>query len=387
VILRLRILFSFCCRNRWSRDWWFSLVSAAAIGDPESWFYQFLQQQWAILRLVLLVSAAAIGDPESWFYQFLQQKWAILRLFLLVSAGAIGDPENWFYQFLQQQWAILRLVLLVSAAMGDPRVSSRQKSWWFFCVYVTQASKQHMQQIHLMMFTGQANMKFSQAEIAKIMKQQQQQWHDDTKHTENKPATTVRILLRDFVSCEPLISFLRVCLIFSTYILKLMAYAPYESSIVVVQQARKGWRSKTAWKLHVEKSNCNIPKNCGVGKHEVDVIISHVRMLMIYSLTNLGFALFLSLSTESTIFFSSWVAPSRNFGPDFLVFSLQQQRNSLLTWCYSDFFQQIKLLMFKQTSQQKRGQQKWEWYTQSLRLDEKSVSCTKPACKTVRICR
>jgi hypothetical protein len=32
-----------------------------------------------------------------------------------------------------------------------------------------------MQQIHLMMFTGQANMKFSQAEIAKIMKQQQQQ--------------------------------------------------------------------------------------------------------------------------------------------------------------------------------------------------------------------
>jgi hypothetical protein len=40
----------------------------------------------------------------------------------------------------------------------------------------------------------------SQAEIAKIMKQQQQQY-DDTKHTENKPATTVRVLLRDFVSC------------------------------------------------------------------------------------------------------------------------------------------------------------------------------------------
>jgi hypothetical protein len=73
--------------------------------------------------------------------------------------------------------------------------------------------------------------------------------------------------------------------------LKLMAYASYESSIVVVQQARKGWRSKTAWKLHVEKSNCNIPKNCGAGKHKVDVIKSHVRMLMIYSLTNLGFAL------------------------------------------------------------------------------------------------
>jgi hypothetical protein len=80
----------------------------------------------------------------------------------------------------------------------------------------------------------------SQAEIAKIMKQQQQQQYDDTKHTENKPATTVRVLLRDFVFCEPLISFLRVCLIFSTYILKLMAYASYESSIVVVQQARKG---------------------------------------------------------------------------------------------------------------------------------------------------
>jgi hypothetical protein len=80
----------------------------------------------------------------------------------------------------------------------------------------------------------------SQAEIAKIMKQQQQQQHDDTIHTENKPATTVRILLRDFVSCGPLISFLRVCLIFSTYILKLMTYASYESSIVVVQQARKG---------------------------------------------------------------------------------------------------------------------------------------------------
>jgi hypothetical protein len=80
----------------------------------------------------------------------------------------------------------------------------------------------------------------SQAEIAKIMKQQQQQQqHDDTKHTENKPATTVRILLRDFVSCEPLISYLRVCLIFSTYSLKLMAYASYESSIVVVEQARK----------------------------------------------------------------------------------------------------------------------------------------------------
>ncbi len=126
------------------------------------------------------------------------------------------------------------------------------------------------------------------------MKQQQQQY-DDTKHTENKPATTVRVLLRDFVSCEPLISFLRVCLIFSTYILKLMAYASYESSIVVVQQARKGWRSKTAWKLHVEKSNCNIPKNCGAGKHKVDVIKSHVRMLMIYSLTNLGFALSSSL--------------------------------------------------------------------------------------------
>jgi hypothetical protein len=78
----------------------------------------------------------------------------------------------------------------------------------------------------------------SQAKIAKIMKQQQQ--HDDRKHTENKPATTVRILLRDFVSCEPLISFLRFCLIFSTYILKLMAYVSYESGIVVVQQARKG---------------------------------------------------------------------------------------------------------------------------------------------------
>jgi hypothetical protein len=83
----------------------------------------------------------------------------------------------------------------------------------------------------------------SQAEIAKIMKQQQQQQqqqYDDTKHTENKPATTVRVSLRDFVSCEPLISFLRVCLIFSTYILKLMAYASYESSIIVVQQARQG---------------------------------------------------------------------------------------------------------------------------------------------------
>jgi hypothetical protein len=79
----------------------------------------------------------------------------------------------------------------------------------------------------------------SQAEIAKIMKQQQQQY-DDTKHTENKPATTVRVSLRDFVSCEPLISFLRVCLIFSTYILKLMASASYESSIIVVQQARQG---------------------------------------------------------------------------------------------------------------------------------------------------
>jgi hypothetical protein len=168
--------------------------------------------------------------------------------------------------------------------------------------------------------------------------------------------------------------------------LKLMAYVSYESGIVVVQQARKGWRSKTAWKLHVEKSNCNIPKNCGAGKHKVDVIKSHVSMLMISH--QLRFcSLFLSLSTESTIFFSSWVAPSGNFGTDFLVFSLQQHRNSLLTWCYSDFFQQIKLLMFKKTSQQKRGQQKWEWYTQSLRLGEKSVSCTKLACKTLRICR
>ncbi len=104
--------------SQWSWDWGFSLVSAAEIGDQE------------------------------------------IDGFSLVSAAAIGDPDNWFYQFLQQQWAILRFVLLVSAAMGDPGVSSRQKSWWFFCVYVIQASKQHMQQIHLMMFTGQANMKF-----------------------------------------------------------------------------------------------------------------------------------------------------------------------------------------------------------------------------------
>jgi hypothetical protein len=264
VIKRLRILFSFCRRNRWSRDWWFSLVSAAAISDPENWFYQFLQQQWPILRLVLLVSAAAIGDPE-----------------------------NWFYQFLQQQWAILRLVLLVSAAMmGDPGVSSRQKSWWFFCVYVTQASKQRMQQIHLMMFTGQANMKFP------FLKQKlQRSWSSSSSNNMMTQNTLKTNLQLQYTFCWEILSPVDPWFPFWEFVVysQHLSYASYESSIVVVQHARKGWRSKTAWKLHVEKSNCNIPQNCGAGKHKVDAIKSHVRMLMIYSLTDLGFALSSSL--------------------------------------------------------------------------------------------
>ncbi len=288
--------------------------------------------------------------------------------------------------------------------MGDPEIGSLSFcsngwSWSLFktkelvillCLCYTGKQATHatnsLDDVHR---ASKHEVSISQAEIAKIMKQQQQQQYDDTKHTENKPATTVRVSLRDFVSCEPLISFLRVCLIFSTYILKLMAYASYESSIIVVQQARQGWRSKSCMEDSCRKEQLQHSKKLWSRQTQgwcnqitcpyVDDLFSHQLRFC---------SLFLSLSTESTIFFSSWVAPSRNFGTDFLIFSLQQEhRNSLLTWCYSDFFQQIKLLMFKQTSQQKRGQQKWEWYTQSLRLGEKSVSCTKLACKTVRNCR
>ncbi len=247
-----------------------------------------------------------------------------------------------------------------------------------------------MQQIHLMMFTGQANMKFP------FLKQKlQRSWSSSSSSNMMTQKTLKTNLQLQYAFCW------EICLLWTldflseslSYILNIhleahgicLLWKQYSCCPTGLKRVKiKNCMEASCRKEQLQHSKklrsrqtqgwCN-----QITCPYVDDLFSHQLRFC---------SLFLSLSTESTIFFSSWVAPSRNFGTDFLIFSLQQQhRNSLLTWCYSDFFQQIKLLMFKQTSQEKRGQQKWEWYTKSLRLGEKSVSCTKLACKTVRICR